>query len=424
MCRRNVLFFKLEIRHDDIATERSLDSGAYVIGGGLQADLVVPALLDAELCEIILPETAGQAIKLKALVDGMVVNGREMQLGQSLSAKTLDILIDDVRLGLSASENEEPAGAPPATDTLTSWLEKSKTIMAGAAGGKLLSGTPKRDDGRGSLGVSADGPAQPSPVPEGLPNIRTHNLSRNVPELIQKNPGYALLGMAAVLGLLAFLVSGWPSAKLKPVNLVAKPGLGTSEREAQANLLQEIRRRLISADLGAFIKADPAANAIRLSGSTDPTQAARLDEIVKIVTKPGTAPLRNDVVMTSADAATGVESVVISPVKGIIASSGQLFNEGQIIPSGWLIEKIEPTQVTMKRDSITHVITMADNPAPPKMAVQRIPTPAKSTADMKRNPAATPSRGLESISTPPREQPAYPAPGGGSTSPQPRGIYR
>ncbi len=417
-----VLLFRLEIDHQDRKTERQLDPGVFVIGGGLQADLVVPALLDAELCEVVLPETAGQSIKVKALVDGMVVNGRELQLGQTFTARTLDIQIDDVRLGLLASGTEEPVAVPVAADSLTAWLEKSKSIMAGAAGGQLLSGALRRDAGDGPPGTST--PATGGPLPRMNSPAGAATFRNDLQGLIQKNPGYALLGMAAVLALLAFMVSGWPSARLKPMNLGGKSTQGSTERETQAGLLQDIRRRLVSADLGSFIKADPAGNTIRLTGSADPAQAVRLDEIVRLVAKPGAPALRNDVVMTSADAATGVEGIVTMPVKGVISSGGQLFNEGQIIPSGWLIEKIDAAQVTMKRDSITHVITMSETPTPPKVAVQNILAPEKATPDARRSPASAPARGLESISTPPREHPVYPAISQTPPSPQARMINK
>ena len=366
-----MLLYKLDIDHDGSATERRIGPGVVLVGGGLQADLVVPALLDPEVCEIQLPEIAGQPIRLTALVQGMTVNGRELRLKQTVSAASHDIAIDDVVMRISAVDQALVEADEKPKDRVVDWLEKSKGSVT----------------------------------------------AKDIPALIQKNPAYTLFGGAALLGLLAFLISGFPSAKFKPPELAGKSTTSASDRESVMAMLKEIRRRLTSADLGSVVKAEQAGGAIRLSGIADPAQALRLDEIVRLVSTPGAVTIRNEVVMTSADAATGIEGIVTSPVRGVIVTGGRLFNEGQTIPTGWLVEKIGQNQVTLKRDSVTHNIAMTDAvPAVPDMPIQAKPQmPAQKNSS---HPQST--RALEAISSPPLNQQMAPF----NSSAQPRVISK
>ena len=346
-----MLLYKIEITHDGAVTERHLGAGIVLIGGGLQADLVVPALLDAELCEVVLPADAAQPIRVTALVEGLIVNEKVLRLKQADLALVPEIAIDNVVIRITSLDEAAQIVSVKKSDKMLEWLEKSKPVMP-------------------SGGVMA---------------------------LIQQKPAYAMFGAAGVFALIAFIISGWPTASFKP----AVNGAGTSQSAADRNgiagLIVEIRRRLVAADLGAFVRAEQSSGAIRLTGSANPQQAQRLDDILKLVTKPGGTAIRNEVVMTSADAATGVESIVTAPVRGIVVAGGQLFNEGQTIPSGWLIEKISHNEVKLKRDSIEHVIVMKDT-------VQEIsPAPRPTTSSIQKANPVSASRSLQSISTPPRE---------------------
>lgn len=369
----SVILYKVEITQEGSVTERRLGPGLVLVGGGLQADLVVPSLLDAELCELLLPATEGQPTKVTALVQGMVLNGREVRQQQTVSAMSHEIMVDNVTIRVSPIGAVAETITDKPTDRLVNWLDSSKTIF-----------------------------------PERAAAVST------VSEYTRTNPAHVMFGIAALLGLLAFLVSGWPSAKFKP-DFSPKAGTAAADRENVLSMLKEIKRRLSSADLGTPIKAEPSGSAVKLTGSADPAQAVRLDEIIRQVSTPGAAPIRNEVTMTSADAATGIEAVVTSPVSGVLVAGGRMVNEGQTIPTGWLVEKISPTQVTLKRDSVTHVIAMSEI-VPPGADMAA----SARTASAAAKPAGgfQPVRSLQSISTPPTQPLSLPtlAPAPGMSS--------
>lgn len=362
-----VHLYKLEITQDGLVTERHLGPGLVLIGGGLQADLVVATLLDAELCEVALPPDSTQPLRVTALVEGLVVNGRALKTGQSLSAPEHELAIDNVTIRIMPAEAAMPDAAPKTSERLIDWLEQSKNTLPS----------------HGAVG------------------------------LVRDNPAYVLFGAAALFALVAFLISGLPSAKFKlPTD--ALNASATAARDTMTSTLTELRRRFASADLGPFVRAEANGGAIRLSGSANPQQAQRLDDIIKLVSKPGGIAIRNEVVMTSADAATGVESIVTAPMRGVVVTGGQMFSEGQTIPSGWTIEKIAQNEVRMKRDSIEHVIIMKETAPELQASAGAATLPAqKATALLNPLPKSLPkpARMLESISSPPREETIGPAMG-------------
>jgi hypothetical protein len=398
-----VLLYDLEISQESGLSGRRLGPGAIVIGGGLQADLVIPALLDAELCEIILPSTPDKPLKATALVEGLVVNGRELRRGQSISAAQLDLSADGVMIRFAGGEDEgrmlaEPVRSPQDAlqDKLTGWLERAKRkaeiVHRTTGAGPAREPEPAQGE-RGGYAVGA-GSAGTGPGMAGVAVL----------ERLRANPGLALMGLALGLALLAFLLSGWPSARFTPPNLA---GLAGADRDSPAATLAEIRRRLVAADLAGAVKAEIAGGAVRLSGLVDPNQAQRLGELLRVVApRPGAGALRNEVTMASADAATGVEAVVTAPSRGVVVSGGRLFREGQTLPSGWLVEEIAAGEVRLKRDSMNVAIAltglMPDLPPAPARNSLDMPAPRSGRAQV---------RGLEPISSPPPEPPRQLRPG-------------
>jgi hypothetical protein len=205
------------------------------------------------------------------------------------------------------------------------------------------------------------------------------------------------MGLAAGLALLAFLISGWPSARFTPPNLA---GLTGADREPASPVLAEIRRRLVAADLAGSVKAEMSGGAVRLTGMVDPAQGQRLAEILRLVSRTGGATLKNEVSIASSEAGTGVEAVVLMPVRGVVVTGGRLYREGQTLPSGWLVQQIEARQVVMKRDEITFAlpVTTAAAPLSPPAdpLIRRMPAAAAAP------PVAT---GFTPVSSPPREPP-------------------
>jgi hypothetical protein len=378
-----VLLYRFEVSQDTGVTERRLGPGPVLVGGGLQADLVIPALLDPELCEIILPSVADKPLKVTALVEGLLVNGRELKRGQSVSAPRLELSADGVTLRVESGMHEAETLAAPhpsAQDKFASWIERAKK-------GQLGGGAER-------AAAQGDAAARPAGAIPTLDTLGAH------PAVVfaRSNPAYPLLGLALVLGLLAFLISGWPSAKFKSPQL---PNLVGADREGATSLLAEIRKRLVAADLASAVKAELSGGGVRLSGMVDPNQAQRLGELVRNASRPGGIPIRNEVTMANADAATGIESVVTAPSKGVVVSGGRLFREGQTIPSGWLVEQIGHGEVRLKRDTLTHVIAMSGPTpeAPPGAA--RV---AQDDSGARIAPVAR-TRGLEPISSAPPEPP-------------------
>ncbi len=387
---RGVLLYRLEITQEAGASERQLGPGAVVIGGGLTADLVIPALIDNELCELILPSTGGKPIKITALVDGLVVNGREIKRGQSVSSSTLEFSADGVVLKVAAPIDEAEALTvpPPSTqEKLSGLLDRFRK-----GGGETSQVDP----------ASADAaPKRRLGVP-GLDPARLDMVAANpVVARLRANPAAPLLLLALGLGLVAFLISGWPSARFntQPFGSVSAGAPGDV-----ASLSAELRRRLIAADLAGVVKVEPADKAVRLTGTVDANQAQRLGDVIKTVTRPGAPAILNEVVMTSADAATGIEAVVLAPMKGVVVTGGRLFREGQTIPSGWLVERIESERVLLRRDAMSFSLAMARDASPGGSG-----QPARSSGI--GSPASSPKpaparRGFEPISAPPHEPPA------------------
>jgi hypothetical protein len=390
-----VLLYNLEILQEAGPSERRLGPGAVVIGGGLQADLVIPALLDAELCELILPSVESKPAKVTAMVEGLVVNGRELKRGQSVSSSRLELSADGVTLRLGVGGDESlmlaaPGSQPPGSvqDTLTGWLDRARSTIEARGTGKNpgSSGRGARDGDAGGDDVGAQ-----EKGPQTGPGLAAPVVAR-----LRANPGLALMGLALGLALVAFIMSGWPSARFTPPNL---SGLAGAERDSPAGMLAEIRRRLVAADLASAVKAEIAGGGIRLSGMVDPVQAQRLGELVRAAANRPGANLRNEVTMANADAATGIEAVVTAPTKGVVVSGGRLFREGQTTPTGWLIEAIGPAEVRLRRDTVSHVIAMS-GPSP-----DLPPTPAKAADGVVKAPSQSRVRGLEFISSAPVEPP-------------------
>jgi hypothetical protein len=391
-----VLLYNLEILQEAGPSERRLSPGAVVIGGGLQADLVIPALLDAELCELILPSVEGKPPKVTALVEGLIVNGRELKRGQSVTSPRLELSADGVmlRIGDGADESQMLAGpARSAQDTLqetlTGWIGRAKGARDGKDGA--------RDGARDGASSAHEGHDRSAKAgPDGAVSA----VLRAAPAMarLRANPGLALMGLALGLALVAFIMSGWPSARFTPPGL---SGIAGGERDSPAALLAEIRRRLVAADLAGAVRAEIAGGGVRLSGAVDPIQAPRLGELVRgAASRPGGATLRNDVTMASADAATGIEAIVTAPTTGVVVSGGRLFREGQATPTGWLIESISPTEVRLRRDTVSHVIAMS-GPTP-----DMPPVAARAADGGVKAPAQGRVRGLEFISSAPPEPPA------------------
>jgi hypothetical protein len=383
-----MLLYELEISQETGVSGRRLGAGAVVIGGGLSADLVIPALLDAELCEIILPSTPDKPLKVTALVEGLVVNGRELKRGQAVSANRLELSADGVVIGVSAGADESTVMAEPALsrqdmirERLAGWIDRAKRgADADRPGGdpaQAMRGAGPRVEGAAGAFQAATEPAVAA---------------------MRANPGLALTGLALALALFAFLLSGWPSARFTPPN---SAGPAAADRDSPAGMLAEVRRRLLAADLAGAVKAEMAGGAIRLSGTVDPNQAQRLGEFLRTAAaRPGGLALRNEVTMTSADAATGVEAVVLAPGRGVIVTGGRLFREGQTLPSGWLVEEIAAGEVRLKRDSVHMAIALPGPtpdlpPAPTRSNVIPMPPPGGKAQ----------ARGFEPVSSLPPEPP-------------------
>jgi hypothetical protein len=383
-----MLLHQLEISQETGVSGRRIGPGVVVIGGGLSADLVIPALLDPELCEVILPSTPDKPLKVTALVEGLVVNGREIKRGQSVSASRLEMSADGVVIGIAAGAEESAILAEPPLspqdmlrEKLTGWVDRARSVAdAGRRGGDPAQAM--RDTGRAVEGPAAAFQAAAGPAVS----------------VMRANPGLALAGLSVGLALLAFLLSGWPSARFNPPNLA---GSAVADRDSPMGMLAEIRRRLVAADLAGAVKAEIAGGAIRLSGTVDPNQAQRLGDFLRTAAaRPGGVALRNEVTMTSADAATGVEAVVLAPGRGVIVTGGRLFREGQTLPSGWLVEEIAAGEVRLKRDSVNIAIALPG------------PTPDLPPAPARTSAAPTPpqggkaqSRGFEPVSSLPPEPP-------------------
>jgi hypothetical protein len=275
-------------------------------------------------------------------------------------------------------------------DRLTGWLDRAKNSLDGREAGKIpgQSGRAPRDTGgvRDSV-AGKDG----SQAPATAIHLAAPVLAR-----LRANPGLVLMGLAMGLALVAFLMSGWPSARFTPPNL---SGLAGTERDSPASLLTEVRRRLVAADLASAVKAEIAGGGVRLSGTVDPVQAQRLGELVRAAASRPGAILRNEVTMANADAATGIEAIVTSPTKGVVVSGGRLFREGQTTPTGWLIEAIGSGEVKLRRDTVSHVIAMS-GPTPDLPAI-----PARAVDGGVKAPAQGRARGLEFISSAPPEPP-------------------
>jgi hypothetical protein len=378
-----VLLHNLEISQESGVSERRLGPGVIVVGGSLSCDLVIPSLLDSELCELILPSLPDKPFKVTALVEGLVVNGRELRMGQSLASPRMELSADGVtlRLGASIDENDALEGAGSGgPDMVAAWMDRARR----AAG---ISSVPRE---------AGPGPVSPSLGPQARASAAIATLGRHpLAGVVRANPGYGLIGLAGGLALLAFLISGWPSARFTPPDLAGLTGAGLG---TASPLLAEIRRRLVAADLSGAVKAEMNGDAVRLTGMVDPSQGQRLAEMLRLVPQAAGAQIRNEVSIASAEAATGVEAVVLMPARGVVVTGGRLYREGQTLPTGWMVQQIEAGQVVMKRDGISFVLPITAT----AVALPPAADPLVRKAPVAARPAGT---GFTPVSSPPREPP-------------------
>jgi hypothetical protein len=127
-----VTFYRLDIHHEGRSSERRLGPGAYVLGGGLTADLLVPALHDAEVCELLLPEAAGEPLRLRALIDDVYVDGRPLQEDQLVSGPRFAISVDGVDITVAALAGENANADAPSVRSAGPATPRERAAAAGA----------------------------------------------------------------------------------------------------------------------------------------------------------------------------------------------------------------------------------------------------------------------------------------------------
>jgi hypothetical protein len=312
---------KLTISGPEGSFERELGPGTYVIGGSLTADVIVVGMSSSEVLQ--LTARGAQVFDLKALTDGLVLNDAPLPKGKQIAGlKRAAIQSNGYALHI---EFTEPLSIPGG--------------FAGAAAAvraRITSASPFDVSAKGygiRKSVSAKAPWNRNPL------------------------AFAALGFA---GLLAFAALSVPRSWLNLMPVSASSIPVANSLTSASSLVAELKDRLRAADLLHLISISESGQSIRLTGTVSRAENLRLRDLLSGFQGRLHAPLTiaNTVAFDRPDSETLIGGIVLRPIRAVVAESGELVPENEMLPSGWRVSRISETAVELTRDGLTQSVAI------------------------------------------------------------------
>jgi hypothetical protein len=308
-------------------TDRELGLGTHVFGGSLISDAVVVGLAAPQLFSLT-SRDGGQRFDLKILADDVILDGAPATRDKTTPGLHKASLTQGIfRFDIQAQDN-------PKHDTL------------GVAGLSTLGKVPFSTEGlRRSM--------QSTPSFEAAARKASGGLQK---AWLGNPQAFAALGLAALLGLAAFVLPRSLPSFATSEGMEAMPGTVASG----SALSSELKERLRAADLLHVVSVQESAEQATLSGTVNTAENLRLRDVLAGFQGRIKPPLslRNMVAYSRPEGDTLIAGVVLKPVKAVVSDNGELVTENELLPSGWRVVRIAESGIEVTRDGLTQVVVL------------------------------------------------------------------
>ena len=302
--------------------EDRFDAGEIIVGADPECDVVITDI-DAPEVLVIRLERIGAAgmITLTALCNGVAARGRDLPVGRPVQFP------DRAQFAI-ASDYAFSVDLAPRSQSLAKAPSGPAVLLTGASllalAGWLLSTPLPRPE-----------PAAPLPTPP--------QAERAAPDLS---------------------VAPAPSqpARLRSVTPTPPADLATpDEADAPGDLAdtaQRLRARLLDANLVPPLVVAPEADGILVSGALSPGERERAIDVMQAFREGASATITMEITAEPLEDPF-FSAVVLRPETFAIGANGRRYAEGQSLPGGGRIEKIDENAIVVNRDGLLERVSYA-----------------------------------------------------------------
>ena len=300
--------------------EDRFDAGEIIVGADPECDVVITDI-DAPEVLVMRLERIGSAgmITLTALCNGVAARGRDLPVGRPVQFpdRAQFAIASDYAFSVDLAPRSQPLAKAPSGPAV---LLTGALLLALA--GWLLSTPLPRPEAPAPTPPQAE-PAAPdlSEAPAQPEGSRLRSVTRTPPA-----------DLAA------------PDKAEAPVDL--------------ANAAQRLQARLLDANLVPPLVVAPEADGILVSGALSPGERERAIDVMRAF-QDGTAATITMAITAEPREDPFFSAVVLRPETFAIGADGQRYREGQSLPGGGLIEKIDEKAIVVNRDGLLERVSYA-----------------------------------------------------------------
>lgn len=301
--------------------EDRFDAGEIIVGADPECDVVITDI-DAPEVLVIRLERIGAAgmITLTALCNGVAARGRDLPVGRPVQFpdRAQFTIASDYTFSIDLSPRSQSLAKAPSGPAV---LLTGASLLALA--GWLLSAPLPRPE--------APAPTQP-PAPQ---------TERAAPDLSEAPSQPARLRS----------VTPTPPADL------AAPGQAEAPGDL-ADAARRLRARLLDANLVPPLVVAPEADGILVSGALSPGERERAVDVMQAFREGASATITMEITAEPREDPF-FSAVVLRPETFAIGADGRRYAQGQSLPDGGRIEKIDENAVVVNRDGLLERVSYA-----------------------------------------------------------------